>query len=170
MISKLRNYKKELAAFVLWFPFLFAINTNLSDIYYLGLDLTTTINAIRIILYLFSFLILVLLFFINFKDIKLSNSIFFIYLLIFIIQSNFVFSENFGDLITNYKIYLSGNISLITQHISFIYIGLEIQSIYMMIGSIGILLYYINFSDRKNENIMDSPLLPERGSRTDPYY
>lgn len=24
--------------------------------------------------------------------------------------------------------------------------------------------------DKKNENIMDSPLLPERGSRTDPYY
>ena len=154
MISKLRNYKKEIAAFVLWFPFLFAINTNLSDIYYLGLDLTTTINAIRIILYLFSFLILVLLFFINFKNIKLSNSIFFIYLLIFIIQSNFVFSENFGELITNYKIYLSGNVSLITQHISFIYIGLEIQSIYMMIGSIGVLIYFVIFNSKKYETII----------------
>ena len=154
MISKLKNYKKEIAAFVLWFPFLFAINTNLSDIYYLGLDLTTTINAIRIILYLFSFLILVLLFFINFKNIKLSNSIFFIYLLIFIIQSNFVFSENFGELITNYKIYLSGNVSLITQHISFIYIGLEIQSIYMMIGSIGVLIYFVIFNSKKYETII----------------
>ncbi len=25
-------------------------------------------------------------------------------------------------------------------------------------------------NDKKNENIIDSPLLPERGSRTDPYY
>ena len=151
MISKLRNYKKEMAVFVLWFPFLFAINTNLTDIYYLGIDLTTTINAIRIILFLLSFLILVFLFFINFKSIKLSNSIFLIYLLIFIIQSNFVFSENFGELIASYKIYLNGNISHIIQHISFIYIGLEIQSIYMMIGSTGALIYFIVFNSKKYE-------------------
>ena len=151
MISKLRNYKKEMAVFVLWFPFLFAINTNLTDIYYLGIDLTTTINAIRIILFLLSFLILFFLFIINFKSIKLFNSIFFIYLLIFIIQSNFVFSENFGELIAGYKIYLNGNISHIIQHISFIYIGLEIQSIYMMIGSTGALIYFIIFNSKKYE-------------------
>ena len=73
MISKLRNYKKEIVVFVLWFPFLFAINTNLTDIYYLGLNLSATVNAIRIILYLFSFLFLVFLFFKNFKKIKLSK-------------------------------------------------------------------------------------------------
>ena len=151
MISKLRNYKKEMAVFVLWFPFLFAINANLTDIYYLGIDLTTTINAIRIILFLLSFLILFFLFIINFKSIKLFNSIFFIYLLIFIIQSNFVFSENFGELIAGYKIYLNGNISHIIQHISFIYIGLEIQSIYMMIGSTGALIYFIIFNSKKYE-------------------
>jgi hypothetical protein len=154
MISKLRNYKKEIVVFVVWFPFLFAINTNLTDIYYLGLNLSATVNAIRIILYLFSFLLLVFLFFKNFKKIELSKSIFFIYLLIFIIQSNFVFSENFNQLIASYKIFISGNIPLITERISLINIGLEVQSIYMMIGSIGALIYFIIFNSKEYETII----------------
>ncbi len=150
MISKLKNYKKEIVAFALWFPFLFAININLSDIFYLGGDLIANINALRIILYLFSFLFLIFLFFINFKKIKLSNSIFFIYLLIFIIQSSFFFSENFNQhIISNFNIFFSGNIHLITMHTSNKDLGLEIQSIYMMIGSIGALIYFIIFNNKK---------------------
>lgn len=159
MISKLQNYKKEIVVLALWFPFLFAINTNLTDIYYLGLNLSTTVNAIRIILYLFSFFLLVFLFFKNFKKIKLSNSIFFIYLLIFIIQSNFIFSENFNQLTASYKIFVSGNIPLITEHISLINIGLEVQSVYMMIGSIGALIYFIIFNSKEYETIIKRQII-----------
>ena len=154
MISKLADYKKQIIIFGLWFPILFSINANLTDILYFGSGVSANINAIRIILFLFSFIFLIFIFIKNFKKIKLINSIFFIYLIIFIIQSNFLFSENFSQLMSNYKIFLSGDMPYIMNFISDIKIGLEIQSLYMMIGSIGILLYYINFSDRKNENIM----------------
>ena len=108
MISRLKNYKKEITILALWFPFLFAINTNLTDILYLGRGLTPNINAIRIAVFLFSFLFLFFLFLKNYKKIKLSSSIFFLYLIIFIIQTNFIFNKNFDQLISNFNIFFSG--------------------------------------------------------------
>jgi hypothetical protein len=159
MILELKNYKKEITLLALWLPFMFAINTNLTDILYLGRGLTANINAIRITLYLFSFLFLVFLFFINFKKIKLSSSVFFIYLLIFIIQSNFIFTENFNKLIANYEIFFSGNIPLIIKYISVYEVGLEVQSIYMLIGSIGAIIYFIIFNNEKYEKIIKRQII-----------
>ena len=159
MILELKNYKKEITLLALWLPFMFAINTNLTDILYLGRGLTANINAIRITLYLFSFLFLVFLFFINFKKIKLSSSVFFIYLLIFIIQSNFIFTENFNKLIANYEVFFSGNIPLIIKYISVYEVGLEVQSIYMLIGSIGAIIYFIIFNNEKYEKIIKRQII-----------
>ncbi len=154
MILKLKNSKKQIAIFFLWFPILFAINANLSDLFYFGLSKSSNINAIRIFLYLTSFIFLVIYFFVNFKKIKLLNSIFFFYLVIFIIELNFLISENFNQFIINYEIFFSNDISKIDEFISDLNIGLEIQSIYMMIGTFASLLYYINFSDNKFQNII----------------
>lgn len=154
MILKLKNSKKQIAIFFIWFPILFAINANLTDLFYFGLSKSSNINAIRIFLYLTSFISLVIYFFINFKKIKLLNSIFFLYLVIFIIELNFLFSENFNQFIVNYKIFFTNDISKIDEFISDLNIGLEIQSIYMMIGTIASLLYYINFSNNKFQNII----------------
>jgi len=154
MILKLKNSKKQIAIFFIWFPILFAINANLTDLFYFGLSKSSNINAIRIFLYLTSFISLVIYFFINFKKIKLLNSIFFFYLVIFIIELNFLFSENFNQFIVNYKIFFTNDIAKIDEFISDLNIGLEIQSIYMMIGTIASLLYYINFSNNKFQNII----------------
>ena len=154
MILKLKNSKKQIAIFFIWFPILFAINANLTDLFYFGLSKSSNINAIRIFLYLTSFISLVIYFFVNFKKIKLLNSIFFLYLVIFIIELNFLFSENFNQFIVNYKIFFNNDISKIDEFISDLNIGLEIQSIYMMIGTIASLLYYINFSNNKFQNII----------------
>ena len=159
MISKLNNYKKEITILALWFPFLFAINTNLTDILYLGRGLTPNINAIRITIFLFSFLFLFFLFLKNYKKIKLSNSIFFLYLLIFIIQSNFIFTKNFGQLIANSNVFFSGNFPDIIAYINVLSVGLEIQSIYMMIGSIGAIIYFIIFNDKKYEKIVKNQII-----------
>ena len=55
MILKLKDYKDQIAILFLWFPILFAINANLTDVLYFGLSKTANINAIRIFLYLTSF-------------------------------------------------------------------------------------------------------------------
>ena len=159
MISRLKNYKKEITILALWFPFLFAINTNLTDILYLGRGLTPNINAIRIAVFLFSFLFLFFLFLKNYKKIKLSSSIFFLYLIIFIIQTNFIFNKNFDQLISNFNIFFSGNIPDITEYISVLSVGLEIQSIYMMIGSIGAIIYFIIFNNEKYEKIIKNQII-----------
>ena len=90
----------------------------------------------------------------NFKKIEIFRSIFFLYLLIFIIQSNFLFSENFIKFIFNYKIFFSADIPSIEEYISNLNIGLEVQSLYMMIGTFAALLYYINFNNNKFQNII----------------
>ena len=154
MISKLLDYKKQIIILSLWFPILFIINGKLINILYFGSNIIANINAMRVFFFLSSFIILFFLFIINWKKIRFSNSIFFYYLLIFIIQSNFLFSENFGNLITNYKILFSGNTTNISNFISTYEVGLEIQSIYMMIGSIAALLYYIIFNNNKYDNIL----------------
>lgn len=159
MISRLKNYKKEITILALWFPFLFAINTNLTDILYLGRGLTSNINAIRIAVFLFSFLFLFFLFLKNYKKIKLSSSIFFLYLIIFIIQTNFIFNKNFDQLISNFNIFFSGNIPDIIEYISVLSVGLEIQSIYMMIGSIGGIIYFIIFNNEKYEKIIKNQII-----------
>jgi len=159
MISRLKNYKKEITILALWFPFLFAINTNLTDILYLGRGLTPNINAIRIAVFLFSFLFLFFLFLKNYKKIKLSSSIFFLYLIIFIIQTNFIFNKNFDQLISNFNIFFSGNIPDIIEYISVLSVGLEIQSIYMMIGSIGAIIYFIIFNNEKYEKIIKNQII-----------
>ena len=159
MISRLKNYKKEITILALWFPFLFAINANLTDIFYLGRGLTPNINAIRITVFLFSFLFLFFLFLKNYKKIKLSRSIFFLYLIIFIIQTNFIFTKNFDQLISNFNIFFSGNIPDIIEYISVLSVGLEIQSIYMMIGSIGAIIYFIIFNDEKYEKIIKNQII-----------
>lgn len=159
MISRLKNYKKEITILALWFPFLFAINTNLTDILYLGRGLTPNINAIRIAVFLFSFLFLFFLFLKNYKKIKLSNSIFFLYLIIFIIQTNFIFTKNFDQLISNFNIFFSGNIPDIIEYISVLSVGLEIQSVYMMIGSIGAIIYFIIFNNEKYEKIIKNQII-----------
>ena len=159
MISRLKNYKKEITILALWFPFLFAINTNLTDIFYLGRGLTPNINTIRITIFLFSFLFLFFLFLKNYKKIKLSSSIFFLYLIIFIIQTNFIFNKNFDQLISNFNIFFSGNIPDIIEYISVLSVGLEIQSIYMMIGSIGAIIYFIIFNDEKYEKIIKNQII-----------
>ena len=159
MISRLKNYKKEITILALWFPFLFAINTNLTDILYLGRGLTPNINAIRIAVFLFSFLFLFFLFLKNYKKIKLSSSIFFLYLIIFIIQTNFIFTKNFDQLISNFNIFFSGNIPDIIEYISVLSVGLEIQSIYMMIGSIGAIIYFIIFNNEKYEKIIKNQII-----------
>ena len=159
MISRLKNYKKEITILALWFPFLFAINTNLTDILYLGRGLTSNINAIRIAVFLFSFLFLFFLFLKNYKKIKLSRSIFFLYLIIFIIQTNFIFTKNFDQLISNFNIFFSGNIPDIIEYISVLSVGLEIQSIYMMIGSIGAIIYFIIFNNEKYEKIIKNQII-----------
>ena len=147
-------YKDQIAVLFLWFPILLAINANLTDVLYYGLSITANINAIRIFLYLVSFVSLIIYFFFNFKIIKLSDSIFFLYLLVFIIQSNFLFSENFNQFKIDYKIFFSGNIPNIIEYIKDYNIGLEVQSIYMMIGSFAALLYFINFNNKKFENTL----------------
>ena len=154
MISKLIDYKKQIIILSLWFPILFIINGKLVNILYFGSNIVANINAMRVFFFLFSFILLFSLFIINWKKIRLSNSIFFYYLLIFIIQSNFLFSENFGNLIINYKILFSGDTTNISNFTSTYKVGLEIQSIYMMIGSIAALLYYIIFNNNKYENIL----------------
>ena len=154
MISKLIDYKKQIIILSLWFPILFIINGKLVNILYFGSNIVANINAMRVFFFLFSFILLFSLFIINWKKIRLSNSIFFYYLLIFIIQSNFLFSENFGNLIINYKILFSGDTTNISNFTSTYTVGLEIQSIYMMIGSIAALLYYIIFNNNKYENIL----------------
>jgi len=154
MISKLIDYKKQIIILSLWFPILFIINGKLVNILYFGSNIVANINAMRVFFFLFSFILLFSLFIINWKKIRLSNSIFFYYLLIFIIQSNFLFSENFGNLIINYKILFSGDTTNISNFTSTYTVGLEIQSIYMMIGSIAALLYYIIFNNKKYENIL----------------
>ena len=154
MILNLKDKKKQIAIFLIWFPILFAINANLTDYLYFGSSKTANINTIRIFLYLISFIFLVIYFFVNLKKIKLLNSIFFLYLVIFIIQSNFLITENFNQFLINYKILFSGDISNIEKFISDLKIGLEIQSIYMMIGTFAALLYYINFKDNKFRNII----------------
>ncbi|MDB9735854.1 hypothetical protein OAA93_04530 [Candidatus Pelagibacter ubique] len=159
MISRLKNYKKEITILALWFPFLFAINTNLTDILYLGRGLTPNINAIRIAVFFFSFLFLFFLFLKNYKKIKLSSSIFFLYLIIFIIQTNFIFNKNFDQLISNFNIFFSGNIPDIIEYISVLSVGLEIQSIYMMIGSIGGIIYFIIFNNEKYEKIIKNQII-----------
>ena len=154
MILKLKDYKDQIAILFLWFPILFAINANLTDVLYFGLSKTANINAIRIFLFFSSFFFLIIYFFFNFKKIKLSNSIFFLYLLVFIIQSNFLFSENFNQFKIDYKIFFSGNIPNIIEYIKDYNIGLEVQSVYMMIGSFSALLYYINFNNKKFHNTL----------------
>ena len=154
MILNLKDKKKQIAIFLIWFPILFAINANLTDYLYFGSSKTANINTIRIFLYLISFIFLVIYFFVNLKKIKLLNSIFFLYLVIFIIQSNFLITENFNQFLINYKILFSGDISNIEKFISDLKIGLEIQSIYMMIGTFAALLYYINFNDNRFQNII----------------
>ena len=154
MILKLKDYKDQIAILFLWFPILFAINANLTDVLYFGLSMTANINAIRIFLYLFSFVSLIIYFFLNFKRVKLSNSVFFLYLLVFIVQSNFLFSENFNQFKIDYKILFNGNIPDIIEYIKDYNIGLEVQSIYMMIGSFAALLYFINFNNKKFENTL----------------
>ena len=152
MILNLKSKKKQIAIFFIWFPILFAINANLTDYIYFGSSKTANINTIRIFLYIISFIFLVIYFFLNLKKIKLLNSIFFLYLIIFIIQSNFVISENFNQLLMHYKIFFIRDISNIEKFIGDLEIGLEIQSIYMMIGTFAALLYYINFNDDKFQN------------------
>ena len=159
MISRLKNYKKEITILALWFPFLFAINTNLTDILYLGRGITPNINALRITVFLFSFLFLFFLILKNYKKIKLSSSIFFLYLIIFIIQTNFIFNKNFDQLISNFNIFFSGNIPDIIEYISVLSVGLEIQSIYMMIGSIGAIIYFIIFNNEKYEKIIKNQII-----------
>ena len=154
MIAKLKDNKNKIAILFIWFPILFAINSNLTDILYFSQSNIENINAIRIFLYLISFVFLVFYFFLNFKKIEIFRSIFFLYLLIFIIQSNFLFSENFLKFIFNYKIFFSADIPSIEEYISNLNIGLEVQSLYMMIGTFAALLYYINFNHNKFQNII----------------